>query len=68
MLRAQKSASRGGLCAYIVQSLACAAVETVIHPTGFKSSEAEHPVIFTRLQLASVFGLAVLMVVLDLLD
>ena len=68
VLRMQKSASQGGLCAYLLQSLACAAVETVIHPTGFKSLEAEHPVIFARLQLASVFGFGVVMMVPDLLD
>ena len=56
------------LGADVVQSLACAAVETVVHPTGFQSTEAEHPVIFTRLQLASVFGFGVVMVVPDLLD
>ena len=68
ILCARKCASRGSSGAYVKQPLAVPAVEAVVHPTGFQCFEAEHPVVPSRLQLASVLGLCAFVVVSDLFD
>ena len=56
------------LRAYVVKSLACRAIQAVVHSMWFKRVEASHPVIFARLQLTSVFGFAVLVMIPNLFD